>query len=139
MREATRLILKLMARQLHVQPTINAGNGSEFHHGLTMGAITDPPFHFDIPHHSREQGTNENSNGWNRRYLPKGTSMTVLIRRKCEVIAAKRYSGPRKRLRYLMPNDVFLPQAWRCTSLLMSPFLICSDGLSLFGDIVQCQ
>ena len=111
MQETTRSILELMSRRLHLYKTVTADNGSEFHDYRTVEAITDVPFYFATPHHSWERGTNENTNGLIRQYLPKGTSMTGLTQRDCDAIAAKLNSRPRKRLRYLTPNDVFLAKS----------------------------
>lgn len=110
MAETTRSILKLMARHLGSYKTITADNGSEFHDYLTVEEITDVPFYFATPHHSWERGTNENTNGLIRQYLPKGASLTGLTQRQCDAIAAKLNKRPRKRHGYLTPNDLFLTE-----------------------------
>jgi IS30 family transposase len=64
-------------------------------------------FYFATPHHSWERGTNENTNGLIRQYLPKGTSMAELTQQQCDAIATKLNSRPRKRLGYRTPYQVF--------------------------------
>ncbi len=58
--------------------TITADNGTEFHGYEDIERITDVKFYFAQPYHSWERGTNENTNGLIRQYLPKGMSMEGL-------------------------------------------------------------
>lgn len=51
--------------------TITADNGTEFHGYKHIEAATSARFYFATPHHSWERGTNENTNGLIRQYLPK--------------------------------------------------------------------
>ena len=55
--------------------TITADNGTEFHWYKEIEDITGVKFYFATPHHSWERGTNENTNGLIRQYLPKGKTM----------------------------------------------------------------
>jgi transposase, IS30 family len=59
------------------------------------------------PHHDWERGTNENTNGLIRQYLPKGQSMTSLTQAQCDAIAHHLNEGPRKRHGYKTSNDCF--------------------------------
>jgi IS30 family transposase len=68
---------------------------------------TGCPYYFANPHHSWERGTNENTNGLIRQYLVKGTSMEGLTQQRCNVIAAKLNTRPRKRLGYKTPQECF--------------------------------
>ncbi|MDX2313907.1 MAG: IS30 family transposase, partial [Gammaproteobacteria bacterium] len=43
-----------------------------------------------------ERGTNENTNGWGRQYIPTGTSMKDLTQTQCHRIARKLNTRPRK-------------------------------------------
>ena len=64
-------------------------------------------FYFATPHHSWERGTNENTNGLIRQYLPKRTSMAHVTQADCDAIAAKLNSRPRKRLGYRTPEECY--------------------------------
>jgi len=68
---------------------------------------TGVPFYFATPHHSWERGTNENTNGLIRQYLPKRTSMAHVQQSDCDVIAAELNSRPRKRLGYRTPEECY--------------------------------
>ena len=61
------------------------------------------------PPHAWERGTNENTNGLLRQYLPKGGSMAALSQHDCNRIAAKLNRRPRKRLGYRTPEECYVP------------------------------
>ena len=64
-------------------------------------------FHFATPHHWWERGTNENTNGLIRQYLPKRTSLAHVTQADCDAIAAKLNSRPRKRHGYRTPEECY--------------------------------
>jgi IS30 family transposase len=83
--------------------TITADNGTEFHGYRTVEAATGATIYFARPYHPWERGTNENTNGLIRQYLPKGQSMARLTQGQCNAIALKLNTRPRKRLDYDTP------------------------------------
>ena len=87
--------------------TITADNGTEFHSYKRIEAATGVEFYFATPHHSWERGTNENTNGLIRQYLPKKTSQAHVTQADCDGIAAKLNSRPRKRLGYKTPEECY--------------------------------
>ena len=86
--------------------SITADNGTEFHGYADIEAATDVPFYFANPHHSWERGTNENTNGLIRQYLPKNTSMRSLTQDGCDQIARALNTRPRKRHEYRTPEEI---------------------------------
>lgn len=87
--------------------TITADNGCEFHSYGKIEARTGVTFYFANPHHSWERGTNENTNGLIRQYLPKGANLDQLSQRQCDWIAARLNQRPRKRHNYKTPEEIF--------------------------------
>src|SRR5512138_202394 len=87
--------------------TITADNGTEFHDYQSIERATNVPFFFCTPHHSWERGTNENTNGLIRQYIPKGTSMAKLDQYQCNAIARQLNRRPRKRLGFKTPEECF--------------------------------
>lgn len=87
--------------------TITADNGTEFHSYKSIESKTDVKFYFATPYHSWERGTNENTNGLIRQYLPKRTSMAKVTQRDCDRIALKLNTRPRKRYAYRTPKEIF--------------------------------
>jgi IS30 family transposase len=85
--------------------TITADNGTEFHDYAAIERCTSTMFYFATPYHSWERGTNENTNGLIRQYLPKGASMAALTQRQCNAIAHCLNTRPRKRLGYKTPLE----------------------------------
>lgn len=83
--------------------TITADNGSEFHGYKSIEAAIGAKVYFALPHHAWERGTNENTNGLIRQYLPKGESMKDVSQETCNQIARRLNSRPRKRLGYKTP------------------------------------
>lgn len=87
--------------------TITADNGTEFHGYKIIEAATGVPFFFATPHHSWERGTNENTNGLIRQYLPKRHTMTRVSQADCDAIASKLNNRPRKRLNFRTPTEAY--------------------------------
>lgn len=89
--------------------TTTLDNGRENHlHGrlkeLNMAV------YFADPYSSWQRGTNENTNGLLRRYLPKRTDFTTLAQDELDDIVEEINSRPRKCLDYATPNEVFLSE-----------------------------
>jgi IS30 family transposase len=101
-------LLGLMAHHPGRMRTITADNGTEFHWYGQVEAVSPVKFYFATPHHSWERGTNENTNGLIRQYLPKGATMARVTRSECDLIAEHLNNRPRKRHGYKTPNQCFL-------------------------------
>jgi IS30 family transposase len=99
--------LRLMRRHPRRFKTITADNGTEFHDYAAIEQTTGTRFYFATPHHSWERGTNENTNGLIRQYVPKGTSMAKLSQQRCNAIARELNDRPRKRLGFKTPQECF--------------------------------
>ncbi len=99
--------IELIRAQRHPVHTITADNGTEFHSYPAIERATTARFYFATPHHAWERGTNENTNGLLRQYLPKAHSMAHLSQSDCAVIARKLNQRPRKRLGYRTPEECY--------------------------------
>lgn len=87
--------------------TITLDNGTEFHGFADVErCFRGLKIYFATPYHSWERGTNENTNGLIRQYLPKGSCMSDLTQTQCDEIARSLNSRPRKRLNYQTPIEV---------------------------------
>jgi len=96
----------LIARDPGAFRTITADNGTEFHQYKKIEEVHPVRFYFATPYHSWERGSNENTNGLIRQYLPKGTSMKSLTQQQCDAIAYKINTRPRKRFNFKMPEHI---------------------------------
>ena len=85
--------------------TITSDNGTEFHSYEKIERRTNALFYFATPYHSWERGTNENTNGLIRQYLPKRTSMASVTQADCNAIALLLNRRPRKRHGYATPLE----------------------------------
>lgn len=94
-RAATRLINTAQRRTI----AITVDNGTEFHGYKQLEKATDAKVYFATPHHSWERGTNENTTGLVRQYLPKRIGMSHVTKRDCTRIAAALNNRPRKKAR----------------------------------------
>ena len=105
--EVNRRARQLIRRQPRPVRTITADNGTEFHGYAALEQTTGTRFYFATPHHAWERGTNENTNGLLRQYLPKGESMAALTQHDCNRLATKLNRRPRKRLGYCTPEECY--------------------------------
>jgi len=98
---------QLIRARSHAVRTITVDNGTEFHEYAQLERTTGTRFYFATPHHAWERGTNENTNGLVRQYLPKRQSMAHLTQHECNRIAAHLNRRPRKRLGYRTPEECY--------------------------------
>lgn len=110
--------MRAVVGQLQKLPvkTITFDNGSEnvLHQqvGQALGADT----YFCHPYHSWEKGTNENTNGLVRRYLPRGRSIDDLTQTELDDIARELNHRPRKKLGYYTPAEMLKLAGYKLVS-----------------------
>lgn len=88
--------------------TLTLDNGTEFAHHERIAEALPLNVYFADPYASYQRGTNENTNGLIRRYLPKGRTFADLTQRRLDSIVDQINNRPRKCLGYRTPNEVFL-------------------------------
>jgi len=86
--------------------TITLDNGTEFHGYRDVERRSGIRFYFATPYHSWERGTNENTNGLIRQYLPKGSCMRHVTQADCDHIAKELNDRPRELLRFNTPAEM---------------------------------
>jgi len=86
--------------------TITFDNGTENTLHQEVGQELAADTFFCHPYHSWEKGTNENTNGLVRRYLPRGKSIDDLTQQDIDEIAEELNNRPRKKLGYYTPNEM---------------------------------
>lgn len=101
----TRRTISMMKAHDGPFKTITSDNGTEFHDYRKIEQTTGTTIYFATPYHSWERGTNENANGLILQYLPKRHTMRHLTQRRCNSIAFKLNSRPRKRHGYKTPLE----------------------------------
>jgi IS30 family transposase len=79
----------------------------EFHGYADLEAVTTARCYFATPHHAWERGTNENTNGLVRQYVPKRANMAHLTQQDCTASARTLNHRPRKRLGYRTPEECY--------------------------------
>jgi IS30 family transposase len=99
--------VKLLWAERERVKTITADNGTEFHNYRELESSLGTQVYFATPHHAWERGTNENTNGLIRQYLPKGTNLGQLTQRQCSRIAEQLNNRPGLRLGFKTPNEVY--------------------------------
>lgn len=86
--------------------SLTVDNGSENKDHIKISKELNAKVYFCHPYHSWEKGTNENTNGLVRRYLPRGTSLENITQDDLDDIAFELNNRPRKSLQYSTPLEM---------------------------------
>jgi len=105
MKALNKRVIELIEAHPGLFKTITVDNGPEFHGYQEIERATGVTVYFANPYCSWERGTNENTNGLIRQYLPKRTSMKQLTQARCNAIASSLNNRPRKRHGFRTPLD----------------------------------
>ena len=90
--------------------SITPDRGKEFALHEEVTRTLGVPFFFPLPHHPWDRGTNENTNGLVREYLPKGCDMSKLTDSEMNWIQNELNMRPRKCLDFRTPHEVFFSE-----------------------------
>lgn len=97
--------LESLPEDLRETLTVDNGHENAGHEEITKEIGTK--VYFAHPYHSWERGTNENTNGLIRWYLPKGTDFATVSNERIRKIEYRLNTRPRKRLGWKTPLQVF--------------------------------
>jgi len=103
--DVNRRVIDMIQEHRQLFRTITVDNGPEFHGYKEIEAATGVTIYFANPYASWERGTNENTNGLIRQYIPKRTSLKRLTQERCNAIAAALNNRPRKRHGFRTPIE----------------------------------
>ena len=108
---ATRTVVRALTHHVQRLPdglmaTLTWDRGLELAAHRTFSIATGVQVYFCDPYSPWQRGTNENTNGLLRQYLPKGTDLAGYTQAQLDRIADELNTRPRKTLRYRTPADI---------------------------------
>ena len=111
-REVSSAMIKVLWRlPRELRHTLTLDNGFEHARWKSVERYGRVKVYFAHPYHSWERGTNENTNGLIRWYLPKKTDFARISVRTIQAIEDALNNRPRKRLGWKTPLEVFTSES----------------------------
>ena len=106
----TKTVVRALARRVQRMPTglmksLTWDRGTELAGHRMFTVATDVQVYFCDPHSPWQRGSNENTNGLLRQYLPKGTDLSAYSQAQLDAIALRLNTRPRMTLGYDTPAD----------------------------------
>ena len=101
--EAMRQAIKKLPSEL--MRTITWDQGAEMSRHASFSIDTGVQIYFCDPHSPWQRGSNENTNGLLRQYMPKGTDLSLLSAKDLDRISRSLNNRPRKTLEYMKPSE----------------------------------
>jgi IS30 family transposase len=102
-----RACVKLLKQDSACVRTITTDNGKEFAGYLEIESELHTKVYFADPYSAWQRGTNENTNGLIRQYIPKSRPLESVTDQEIRWIEDRLNNRPRKRLGFKSPNQVY--------------------------------
>ena len=112
---AEEIIALLRTVPRYKRKTITPDRGKEFSKYNLVTDLLQVPFYFSDPHAPWQRGTNENTNGLIREYLPKSFDIALCSDEELASYVEKLNTRPRKCLGWKTPYEVFYGDVLRLT------------------------
>jgi len=106
--------MKDVPETLRKSLTYDRGNEMALH--KQVAADLNLTVYFADPHAPWQRGSNENTNGLVRQYLPKGSDLSSHSQVELNAIAESLNTRPRKKLGFFTPEEIYLANLSHYTS-----------------------